>query len=53
MDSLVSYGYHQKGLVDADELSIDSSTIAAKKGRSRRLAMTATIRKRKEAKYMQ
>ncbi len=35
MDSLVSYGY-QKELVDANELSIDSSIISAKKGRGRR-----------------
>ena len=49
MDSLVSHGYHT-GLVDADDLSVDSSTVTAKKG-GRRLAMTVT-RRRKEAKYM-
>jgi hypothetical protein len=36
MDPLVSYGYHQKELVDVNELSIDSSIISAKKGRGRR-----------------
>jgi hypothetical protein len=35
MDSLVSYDHHHKGLVDADDLSIDSSTIAAKNGGGR------------------
>jgi hypothetical protein len=35
MNSLVSYGYH-KGLVNVNELSIDSSTVAAKKGRGKR-----------------
>lgn len=49
MDSLVSHGY-QTGLVDADDLSIDSSTVHAKKG-GRRLATTAT-RRRKVARYM-
>ncbi len=49
MYSLVSYGY-QKGLVDADDLSIDSSTVSAKKG-GKRLVTTVT-RRRKEAKYM-
>lgn len=49
MDSLVSYGY-RNGLINADDLSIDSSTVAAKKW-GRRLAMTAT-RRRKEVKYM-
>lgn len=42
MDSLVSHGY-QTGLVDADDLSIDSSTVTAKKG-GKRLALTATRR---------
>jgi hypothetical protein len=52
MDSLVSYGY-QKGLVDADDLSIDSSTVPAKKGRGRRLVTTTvTTRRLKEARYM-
>lgn len=50
MDSLVSHGYHTR-LVDADDLSVDSSTVAAKKG-GRRLATTVT-RSRKEARYMQ
>ena len=49
LDSLVSHGYHM-GLVKVDDLSVDSSTVSAKKG-GRRLAMTAT-RRRKEAKYM-
>ena len=31
MDSLVSHGY-RTGLVDADDLSVDSSTVPAKKG---------------------
>jgi hypothetical protein len=48
--TLVSYGYH-KGLVNVNDLSIDSSTVAAKKG-GKRLATTGT-RRRKEAKYMQ
>jgi transposase len=42
MDSLVSHGY-QTGLVDADDLSVDSSTVPAKKG-GKRLAMTVTRR---------
>lgn len=50
MDSLVSYGY-QTGLVDADDLSVDSSTVAAKKG-GNGLAMTATRRLR-GARYTQ
>lgn len=50
MDSLVSHGY-QTGLVDVNDLSVDSSTVAAKKG-GKRLAMTVT-RGRKEASYMQ
>jgi transposase len=50
MDSLVSYGY-QKGLVDAEDLSVDSSTVPAKKGSGRRLA-TMVTRRRKEAKYI-
>ena len=49
MDSLVSYGY-QKGLVNVNDLSIDSSTVHAKKG-GKILATTVT-RRRKEAKYM-
>ncbi len=51
MDSLVSHGYHV-GLVDVDDLSVDSSTVSAKKGGSRRLAMTVTTRRRMKAKYM-
>jgi transposase len=51
MDSLVSYGYH-KGLVDADDLSVDSSTVSAKKG-GRRLATTTVTIRLKEARYMQ
>jgi transposase len=35
MDSLVSYGYHQKGLVNVNDL-VDSSTVRAKKGRGKR-----------------
>lgn len=34
MDSLVSYGYHN-GLVNVNDLSIDSSTVSAKKGGKR------------------
>jgi len=49
MDSLVSHGY-QKGLINADDMSVDSSTVAAKKG-GMRLATTAT-RRRKVARYM-
>ena len=49
MDSLVSYGY-QAGLVNADDLSVDSSTVPAKKG-GKRLALTAT-RESKVARYM-
>jgi hypothetical protein len=51
MNSLISHGY-QKGLVNVNELSIDSSTVSAKKGRGRRLATTVT-RRLKEAKYIQ
>ncbi len=50
MDSLVSYGY-QKGLINVNDLSVDSSTVSAKKG-GKRLA-TMVTRRRKEAKYMQ
>ena len=50
MDSLIDYGY-QSGIIDINDLSIDSSTIAAKKG-GKRLALTDT-RKRKEARYTQ
>jgi transposase len=49
MDSLVSHGY-QNGQINADDLSVDSSTMAAKKG-GKRSAMMVT-RKRKEARYM-
>jgi hypothetical protein len=35
MDSLVSHRYH-KGLIDVNDLSIDSSTVPEKKGRGRR-----------------
>ena len=42
MDSLISHGY-RTGLIDADDLSIDSSTVAAKKG-GKRLALTVTRR---------
>jgi hypothetical protein len=52
VDSLVSYSYHQKGLVNVNELSIDSSTVPAKKG-GRRYDMTVTTRRLKEARYMQ
>jgi hypothetical protein len=53
MDSLVSYGYHQKELINVNDLSIDSSTVPAKKGRGKRLATTTVIaRRRKEAKYI-
>jgi hypothetical protein len=51
MNSLISHGY-QKGLVNVNELSIDISTVSAKKGRGRRLATTVT-RRLKEAKYIQ
>jgi transposase len=54
MDSLVSYDYHQKGVINVNDLSIDSSTVPAKKGRGRRLATTTvTTRRQKETKYMQ
>lgn len=43
MDSLVSRGYH-KGLIDVNDLSIDSSTVPAKKGGRRRLVTTVTRR---------
>jgi transposase len=49
MDSRVSRGYH-KGLINVNDLSIDSSTVPAKKGGST-LATTVT-RRQKEAKYM-
>jgi hypothetical protein len=52
MDSLVSHGYN-KGLIDVNDLSIDSSTLPAKKGRSRRLATTVMTGRRKESRYMQ
>lgn len=42
MDSLVSRGY-QTGLADADDLSVDSSTVPAKKG-GKKSALTATRR---------
>lgn len=41
MDSLVSHGY-QTGLVDADDLPVDSSTVSAKKKGSKRLATAVT-----------
>lgn len=51
MDSLVSYGYHHAGLINVNDLSIDSSsTVSAKKG-GKRLVTTDT-RRPKEAKYM-
>lgn len=50
MDSLVSHGY-QAGLVDADDRSVDSSTIVAAKKGGKRLASTAT-RDSREARYM-
>jgi hypothetical protein len=31
-DSLVSHGFHQKGLIDANDLYIDNSTVPTKKG---------------------
>jgi hypothetical protein len=31
MDLLVSYGYHHKGVINVTDLSIDSSTVPAKK----------------------
>lgn len=49
MDSLVSRGY-ASGLIKVDDLTIDSSTIPAKKG-GKRLATTVT-RRLKEARYM-
>jgi transposase len=42
MDSLVSHGY-QTGLINADDLSVDSSTVQAKKG-GKKSALTATRR---------
>lgn len=48
MDSLVSRGY-QTGLLNVDDLSVDSSTVSAKKG-GKRLAMTVTRRPR-EVRY--
>jgi hypothetical protein len=54
MDSLVSHGYRHKGLVNLNDLSMDSSTVPAKKGRGKRLATTTvTTRRKKEARYMQ
>lgn len=44
MDSLISEGY-AKGIVKMDELSIDSTTIAARKG-AKRLDTTVTRRSR-------
>jgi transposase len=54
MGSMVSHGYHHTGLLvdDANELSVDSSTVAAKKGGKRLATMTATTRRRREARYM-
>ena len=49
MDSLVSHGY-QTGLVNADDLSVDSSTVPAKKG-GKKLALTVT-RESRVARYM-
>jgi transposase len=48
MNSLVSHGY-QTGLVNVNDLSVDSSTVAAKKG-GKRLAMMVTRRPR-EVRY--
>jgi uncharacterized circularly permuted ATP-grasp superfamily protein len=50
MDSLVSHGHHI-GLVDANDLSVDNSTVSAKKGRGKRQA-SMVIRRLKEARYM-
>jgi hypothetical protein len=36
MNSLVLDGYHQKGLINVNELYIDSSTVPTKKGRGKR-----------------
>jgi hypothetical protein len=47
---LVSYGY-QKGLINVNDLSVDSSIVSAKKGRGKRLA-TMVTRRRKESGYM-
>jgi hypothetical protein len=41
MNSLVLHGYHQKGLINVNDLSIDGRTVVAKKG-GRRLATTVT-----------
>lgn len=51
MDLLVSHGYSNGSIHIDDDLSVDSSTVTAKKGGSRTLAMMVT-RKRKEAKYI-
>jgi hypothetical protein len=54
MNSLVLYDYHQKGVINLNDLSMDSSTVPAKKGRGKRLATTTvTTRRKKEARYMQ
>jgi hypothetical protein len=52
MDSLVSHSYPQKGMINVNYLSIDSSTVSSKKGRGNRLANTTITRRPKEAKYM-
>jgi hypothetical protein len=49
---LVSHDFHTR-LVDTEDLSVDSGTVAAKKGRSRRLATTVMTGRRKESRYMQ
>jgi hypothetical protein len=36
MNSLVSHGYHKGLVVNVNDLSIDSSTVAAKKVRGKR-----------------
>jgi hypothetical protein len=35
--TLVSYGHHQKGAINVNDLPIDSSTVAAKKGRGKNI----------------
>jgi len=49
MSSLVSQGY-QTGLVNVNDLSVDSSTVPAKKG-GKRLALMVT-KESKVARYM-
>jgi hypothetical protein len=51
MDFLVLRSY-RKGVINVNNLSIDNSTVSAKKGRGREQALMATMES-KEARYMQ